>query len=156
MNSDTGQLYPILHEAAYYGLAGEFTKAIAPHSEADPVAILLHALIGSGCLIGSGPHVLVEHSPHCCRLNALLVGETASRKGLAWSTPRYLFSKVDEQWVTRRVKSGLSSGEGLIYQVRDETRPPSSWITSAALSKSTKIRSFPFAFICTSVNANLP
>lgn len=119
MNGDTSQLYPVLDEAAFYGLAGEFTKTVAPHSEADPVAILLHALIGAGCLIGSGPHVLIEHSPHSPRLNALLVGETASRKGLAWSTPRYLFSNVDEQWVTHRVKSGLSSGEGLIYQVRD-------------------------------------
>lgn len=119
MKNDEKQLYPVLDEAAYYGLAGELTKAIAPYSEADPVAILLHTLIGAGCLIGSAPHVLIEHSPHSPRLNALLVGETASRKGTAWSTPRYVLSKVDGLWVTQRVKSGLSSGEGLIYQVRD-------------------------------------
>jgi hypothetical protein len=119
MNSDTGQVYPVLDTAALYGLAGEFTKAVAPYSEADPVGILLHTLIGAGCLIGPDPHVLIEHSPHSPRLNALLVGETASRKGVAWSTPRYVFSKIDGPWVTQRVKSGLSSGEGLIYQVRD-------------------------------------
>jgi hypothetical protein len=119
MNSDTGQLYPVLDGAAFYGLAGEFTKAIARYSEADPVGILLHTLIGAGCLIGSGPHVLIEHSPHSPRLNALLVGATASRKGVAWSTPKFVFSQVDGPWVAHRVKSGLSSGEGMIYQVRD-------------------------------------
>lgn len=111
--------YPVLDDAAYCGLAGEFVRTVAPYSEADPVAILLHTLIGAGCLIGPVPHVLVEHSPHPCRLNALLVGETASRKGQAWSIPRHLFSRVDRQWVIHRVKSGLSSGEGLIYYVRD-------------------------------------
>lgn len=119
MNNDSSRMYPVLDEAAFYGLAGEFTKIVAPYSEADPVGILLHTVIGAGSLIGSSPHVSVEHSPHCPRLNALLVGETAARKGLAWSTPRYLFSHVDGQWVSKRVKSGLSSGEGLIYQVRD-------------------------------------
>jgi hypothetical protein len=32
---------------------------------------------------------------------------------------RYLFLKVDEAFILKRVKSGLSSGEGLIFQVRD-------------------------------------
>jgi hypothetical protein len=33
--------WPVMHEAAYYGLAGAVLRSIEPHSEADPVAILL-------------------------------------------------------------------------------------------------------------------
>ncbi len=112
--------WPVLDQAAYHGLVGEFVNAVAPHSEADPVGILIHTLTGAACQVGAGPRVLVEHTPHYARLNALLVGKTAGgRKGMAWSTPRFVFSKVDEQWALKRVKSGLSSGEGLIFQVRD-------------------------------------
>jgi uncharacterized protein DUF3987 len=112
--------WPKLDEAALYGLAGEFTKVVEPYSEADPLGILLHVLLPAGALIGPLPHVLVEHTPHYARTNALLVGTTAGgRKGTAWSTPRYVFTKVDETFVLKRVKSGLSSGEGLIFQVRD-------------------------------------
>ena len=116
----TSDDWPVLDDAAMHGLAGEFTKAVEPHSEADPVGILLHVLIGAGCVVGPGPHVLVEHSPHFARTNLLQVGKTAGgRKGTAWSTPKYVLSRIDQQWSLTQIKTGLSSGEGLIYQVRD-------------------------------------
>jgi hypothetical protein len=112
--------WPVMDEAAYVGLPGEFVKAVAPYSEADAVGLLLHVLVGGGCLIGPGPHALVEHTQHPARLNVVLVGSTGTgRKGTAWSIPRYLFSCVDIDWTKTRVRSGLSSGEGMIYQVRD-------------------------------------
>jgi hypothetical protein len=111
--------WPVLSNAAYQGLVGEFVQAVAPHSEADPVALLLHTLIGAGCLVGRGPHVMVEHAPHHARLNVVFVGDTNERKGVACATPRALFCRLDPQWVRSRVKSGLASGEGLVYQVRD-------------------------------------
>ena len=116
----TGDTLPVLDKAAYHGLAGEFTQAVEPYSEAHTMGILTHVLVAGGCLIGAGPHALVEHTPHPARLNTLLVGPTSGgRKGTAWSTPRYLFSQVDGEWVEQSVTGGLSSGEGLIYQVRD-------------------------------------
>ena len=69
--------WPILDEAAYTGVAGTFTKAVAPYSEADPAGILLHTIISGGSVIGAGPHILVEQTPHYARLNALLVGKTS-------------------------------------------------------------------------------
>lgn len=112
--------WPKLDEAAFYGLAGEFTRAVEPYSEADPVGILLNVLLPAGAVIGPLPHVLVEHTPHHARTNALLLGVTAGgRKGTSWGPSRYLLSKVDEAFTLKRVKSGLSSGEGLIFQVRD-------------------------------------
>ncbi len=50
-----------------------------------------------------------------------LVGETAKgRKGVSWGPVRELMQEVDPGWAENRVVSGLSSGEGLIYAVRDE------------------------------------
>ena len=47
---------PLAHEA-YYGLAGELVKAIAPHTEADPAALLftLFVLFGNVIDIRSAP-----------------------------------------------------------------------------------------------------
>jgi hypothetical protein len=112
--------WPMLDPAAYAGLAGAFVQAIEPYSEADPVALLLHTLTAFGCLVGRGPHVFVEHLPHHARLNVCFVGRTAGgRKGTAWSTPRLVFSRLDPAWVRTRVMAGLSSGEGLVFGVRD-------------------------------------
>jgi hypothetical protein len=116
--------WPTLNPAALYGLPGQIVRTIAPHSEADPVAILLHTLVSFGALLGAGPHARVERDAHPARLNAVCVGKTGKgRKGLSWSTPRALVRAVDP---TLAIASGLSTGEGLIYHVRDpheETDP---------------------------------
>jgi hypothetical protein len=109
--------WPTLDPAALHGLAGRVVAVVAPHSEADPVAILLHFLVSVGNLIGPGPHARVEFDHHPARLNVVIVGPSAKgRKGTAWSTPRHLARAVDAHWA---LASGLSSGEGLIYAVRD-------------------------------------
>lgn len=111
---------PRIEADAYHGLAGRIVETIEPHSEADPVAILMHVLIAAGNLIGGGSHALVERTVHRCNEFVVLVGDSAKgRKGQAWSTPRYLLAQVDAAWNGNRIKSGLSSGEGLINNVRD-------------------------------------
>lgn len=105
---------------AFHGLAGELTQAIAPVSEADPVAILAHILIGFGNAVGNGPHVLVQHVKHPARLFGVMVGRSAKgRKGTAWSEPKTVLTEATPTWVQRLRNGGLSSGEGLVYQVRD-------------------------------------
>jgi len=48
------------------------------------------------------------------------VGPTAKgRKGTGWSPIKYLFSMIDGEWSKNRIKTGLSTGEGLIFNVRD-------------------------------------
>ena len=112
---------PVIDDAAFYGLAGEIARAIAPFSEADPVAVLVNVLVGFGSVVGPSPHFLVEKTEHHITLFVAEVGKTAKgRKGLAWSTPRYMLSRVDPEWGKDRIQGGLSSGEGLIYTVRDE------------------------------------
>ena len=54
----TQSLAPI-GEAAYYGLAGDIVRMLEPQTEADPVALLIHVLVGMGNLWGRGPHFRV-------------------------------------------------------------------------------------------------
>jgi hypothetical protein len=104
---------------AFIGLAGDVARAIEPHSESDPVAILAQTLTAFGSLAGRGPHVRVEADDHPGRLYVALVGETSrGRKGTSWGHVRRLFESVDQTFPDR-IDSGLSSGEGLIYRVRD-------------------------------------
>jgi hypothetical protein len=49
-----------------------------------------------------------------------LVGETSKgRKGTSWSPIKWLMHAAEPHWADEHVANGLSSGEGLIYAVRD-------------------------------------
>lgn len=105
---------------AFHDLAGDFARALELHTEADPVALLAQFLIAFGNVIGRRPHFMVEATRHALNLFAVLVGVTAKgRKGTAWGHVRRAFEAVDATWVSARVLAGLSSGEGLIWHVRD-------------------------------------
>jgi Bifunctional DNA primase/polymerase, N-terminal len=109
-----------LGPAAYHGVLGELVKVIAPHSEADPAALLVQMLVAAGNLIGSGPYVPVEKTLHHCNLFAVLVGLTSSgRKGTSLDHAKSVVGFADNDWLVNRVSSGLSTGEGLIWAVRD-------------------------------------
>lgn len=111
-----------LASEAFYGIVGDIVRTIEPHSEADPVALLVQSLIAFGSVVGRGPHFVAESARHFTNLFAVLVGATAKgRKGSSWSHISRLFSAVDEGW-SQRVLSGLSTGEGLIWGVRDPIR----------------------------------
>jgi hypothetical protein len=117
--------WPILADPALYGLAGDVVRAVEPHSEADPTAVLVQFLAAFGNVIGAGSHCLVEASRHSLNLFAVLVGESSkARKGTSWGQVRRLFEPVDSEWTSNRVTGGLSSAEGLISEVRDESDVP--------------------------------
>ena len=104
---------------AYHGLAGRFVEAVAPYSEADPAAILLQALSMFGCLVGPDVHADAGDAPHPARLDVLTVGPTGKgRKDTAGRPARRLVSLADPAFASRIVE-GLSSGEGVIWAVRD-------------------------------------
>jgi hypothetical protein len=111
--------WPTLAPEALCGLAGEFVRLVEPHTESDPAAVLIQFLIGFGNLIGKGAYAKVEADTHFCNLFGVCVGETAKgRKGTSWGQVRTPLTTVAPDWKSR-IKSGLSSGEGLIFQVRD-------------------------------------
>jgi hypothetical protein len=105
---------------AFYGLAGDYVRTIEPHTESDPAAILLQFLVAFGNVIGGSAHFMVEADRHRGNLFVVLVGETSKgRKGTSWGQVRRIFGQVDSAWGVQRVIEGLSSGEGLIWAVRD-------------------------------------
>jgi hypothetical protein len=105
--------------AAYHGLAGEIVQAIAPHTEADPVAVLVQLLVAYGALIGGGAWFEVEATRHYPNEFAVLVGDSAvSRKGSALGHVKRLLGEVQEDFPSR-MRKGLSSGEGVVWLLRD-------------------------------------
>jgi len=67
------------------GGLGDIVASIAPHTEADPVAILAQAPVAAGAVIGRGAHFAVEATAHHPNEYVLLVGESAkARKGSSW------------------------------------------------------------------------
>jgi hypothetical protein len=110
-----------LAEEAFQGLAGDIVRAIEPASEADPAAILVQTIVGFGNLIGRTAHFRVEADRHFANEFAILVGRTGkARKGTSWGQVYCLMRESEEEWATRRVQTGLSSGEGLVWGVRDK------------------------------------
>src|SRR5262249_11259588 len=103
------------------GLAGDVVAVIDPHTEADPAAILIQFLSLFGNAIGRSAHFCVEGSRHFTNLFAVLVGTTSKgRKGSSFSQVERLFENVALDWFNERIhRGGLSSGEGVIWAVRD-------------------------------------
>ncbi len=115
--------WPTLRDDAYYGLAGEIVRAIEPHTEADPVAVLVQFLALAGNCIGPAPYFPIENDRHHLNLFVATVGSSAgSRKGTAFGRARQPLEAVDEQWANSCIEGGLSSAEGLLWRVRDEVQ----------------------------------
>jgi uncharacterized protein DUF3987/bifunctional DNA primase/polymerase-like protein len=113
-------VWPELPENALYGLAGEIVRTIDPHTEADRAAVLIQILAAFGNCIGRTAYFTAEADRHYLNLFAVLVGATSKgRKGTSWGQARRLFERIDETWAATCVGAGLSSGEGLIWSVRD-------------------------------------
>jgi hypothetical protein len=107
--------------AVYHELLGEIVKTISPHTEADPVAILTQLLIAFGAAVGRRAYFTVEATRHAPNEFMLLVGDSSrARKGSSWDHVRRLIAAVDPS-LEPRILTGLSSGEGLIWAVRDPT-----------------------------------
>lgn len=113
---------PILRDEAFHGVIGRIVRRIEPHSEADPVAILVQLLAACGNAIGGGPFLAVEASRHKCNEFICIVGESSyARKGTSLDYAIKIAAAADEDWCSKCVATGLSSGEGVIHTVRDES-----------------------------------
>ncbi len=117
---DPAPSWPRLADEALHGLAGEIVNDIEPHTEADPVALLANTLCWFGNAVGRGAYHQVGADRHHPNLFIALVGKSSkARKGMSRGHVRELMHAVDPAWVDERIQNGLSSGEGLIYAVRD-------------------------------------
>lgn len=105
--------------AAWRGMAGAIAETIAPATEADPVAILAQLLVGAGAIIGRGAWMAVEATRHHPNEFVVLVGDSAkARKGSSWDHVERVLQRADPS-LAARARTGLSTGEGLIWAARD-------------------------------------
>lgn len=113
------EAWPVLSEDALPGWLGEFIETACEHSEADQAAILTTLLCRFAAEVGAGAYVNVGDARHWCRTNAVIVGASSkSRKGTSVKPVERLFHDIPSG--VRCTPGPLSSGEGLIYAVRDE------------------------------------
>ncbi len=117
--------WPQMDEAAYRGIFGRIVEAVEPHTEGDPVAVLTNAIVATGNAMGRGPYMQIGATRHRTNMFIGHVGETAKgRKGSAWNPVKDITHASDRHWTEDRILSGLSSGEGLISEVRDPVQVP--------------------------------
>lgn len=124
-SGQTHEIQPSVHapslqsEAIPAGIVHDVIRLATRESEADPVAVLTTFLVRFGAEVGSAPYYMVGDTRHAVRLNAAIVGDTSkARKGTSAGPVRTLFHGSS---VT--VTPGpLSSGEGIIYAVRDKVQ----------------------------------
>jgi hypothetical protein len=120
VNVPTPPPWPELPEQALHGLAGDVVRSLAPQTESDPVALLMQFLISFGNAIGRGPYYQVEADKHFTNLFAILVGQSSkSRKGTSAGRIRAIMEIADQDWAARCCQGGMSSGEGIIWCIRD-------------------------------------
>ena len=82
--------------AASHGLAGQIIGTIAPHTEADPVAILAQLLVAFGAAVGRHAWFTVEATRHHPNEFLVLVGDSAkARKGSSWDHVARLLEAAD-------------------------------------------------------------
>lgn len=125
----TTKAWPILEQAALLGIVGDLVAVATEKSEADQAAVLATLLVRFGVEAGSPepnvrPHVYVGESKHEPRINAVVVGKSAkARKGTSGAPVARLFNvpkgSVDAPVMASTSLGPLSTGEGIVYAVRD-------------------------------------
>jgi hypothetical protein len=116
---------PQLDPTALSGLPGDTVRTIEPHTEADNAALLATLLTCFGNAVGHSPHALAGRSRHALNLFTGIVGMSSlGRKGTSWLEIKQLFSQVDPDWLHHCTAAGVSTAEGLGYQVRDGSGQP--------------------------------
>jgi hypothetical protein len=116
--------WPTLNNAALHGTAGRIVNLVAPHTEADPAAVLAQLLAEFGATLGAEPHFVAGNDRHQAIINPLIVGRTNNgAKGTGLAVVEAI-RKHALPWFDEFTASGLSSAEGLIEMVRDPSGEP--------------------------------
>jgi hypothetical protein len=107
-------------DKCFYGLARDFVRLVEPHTESDRMTLLVQFLTFFGVIVGRYAYFLPENDKHFTNLFCVIVGNTATgRKGTSLGRVKQAFQDIDADFQENCIVSGLASGEGLLYQVRD-------------------------------------
>ena len=113
--------WPVMDESAFYGLAGDFVELACRNSEADPAATLGTFLVRFGVECGNAPTLYVGDTKHKARLASVIVGNSSkARKGTSGKSVARLYEALERP--ARFSPGPFSSGEGIIYAVRDAVK----------------------------------
>lgn len=109
-----------LSDAAFIGIGGDAVRMIEPETESDPAALLVQFLAFYGAVAGRCARWQVESTDHHTNLFCAIVGDTSvGRKGTGWDRVRACFTGIDPDFDKDHIRSGLISGEGVVWHVRD-------------------------------------
>ncbi|WP_156915707.1 DUF3987 domain-containing protein [Desulfatirhabdium butyrativorans] len=127
-------------DALYPGLIRTFVDCATAHSEADPAAVLASFLVRLSVEVGRSPYLMIGDDRQHVNLLAAIVGPSGNgRKGTSLKPVMRVTQLTDEQYQGARWTPGpLSSGEGIIWAVRDEIQTfekgkkgePGSWVVT--------------------------
>jgi hypothetical protein len=113
------EFWPEIDAAAFHGLVGDIVRTIDPISEADRVATLAQTLAVFGCAFGRGAYSWVGETKHYPNLFQVIVGiSSKARKGTSYDPIETMITRADPTFGDC-VRSGLSSGEGVIHSAHD-------------------------------------
>jgi hypothetical protein len=112
---------------AYYGPLGEIAKGIKPFIEADSSALMVNLVVLAGVAMGRGPYIQVGAKRQYALLNTVTCGESGDNKSDGTNAPIDLIETAGAINVSDSFPdpvdfpriNGLSSGEGLLWQMRD-------------------------------------
>lgn len=111
---------PKLKPKCSFGLAGDIIATISPHTESSEAALLSQFLCTFGNCINRNVYFVTEADKQRGNIFVLNVGiSSKGRKGTSWGYIEKIFSLAEPTWANNCIKSGLSTGEGLIYPLRD-------------------------------------
>jgi hypothetical protein len=107
---DPGAPWPSLNDAALYGLCREVVALLDPHTEADPVEILVSFLSEIGSMVGRAPHLILDGGYHPLLFWPVIVGNSSkSRKGSSDRRIKNLCEKSDSAWTRGECKGSMES-----------------------------------------------
>lgn len=115
---------PELNRSALHGVLKDIVEAACENTEAVPSSVAMHVLARFAATIGRTAYIQIGDQKRHLQFDALIVGPTArGRKGTSADMPRQLFHLAEylngPLTLQLRELGALSTGEGLIHQVRD-------------------------------------
>ena len=107
-------------EVVAQGPLGAILALLEPQTDADMTGILMHILVSVGNAIGRKRYIQIGPARHYLNENILVIGDSMiGKKGTALRESQRIMQHAAPAWAENNIKSGLSSGEGLIWLVRD-------------------------------------
>ena len=126
--------WPIMESKATHGIVGKIARLATANSEADPVAVITTTLTWAAAELGRSQFIRIGDDVHHSRHFGAVVGASSrARKGTSLAPVRRIFTEAERIRRSRstlpfpsgsklKVSNGpLSSGEGLVYAIRDKS-----------------------------------